>query len=76
MLFRFVTTIPRVLNWSVILSLLTLLIKIVLLNRLPESFPGANQLGIVVEGILGSMVASYVFYLVVVHTKEIKDKQA
>ena len=34
-----------------------------------------SELGVIVEGILGSVIASYVFYLIVVHLKELADKR-
>lgn len=51
-----------------------LLIKVFLLNQIPEPFLGLSQLGLVFEGILASVLASYVFYLIVVHFKETRDK--
>lgn len=51
-------------------ALALLLIKILLLNRLPAVFPGAYDLGLLAEAVLASVVASYVFYLFVVHLKE------
>ena len=52
-----------------------LLLKILWLNRLQSLFPGAYELGIIVEAVLASVIASYVFYLLVVHLKEITDQQ-
>jgi hypothetical protein len=46
------------------------------LNRFPALFFGAYELGLVVEAILASVVASYVFYLFVVHLKSQADKGA
>jgi hypothetical protein len=72
---RFVKTMPTTLNWLALLSLALLLIKILYLNQIPELFKGATQLGHVGEGVLGSVLASYVFYLVVIHVKETRDKR-
>jgi len=57
-------------------ALAALLLKILVLNRFPALFFGAYELGLVVEAILASVVASYVFYLFVVHLKSQSDKGA
>lgn len=54
--------------------LITILLKSLLLNRIHEIFPGAYNIGVVVDGLLVSLVASYAFYLVVVHYKLISDQ--
>lgn len=51
-----------------------LLVKILLLNRFPGWFFGAYELGIIVEAVLASVLASYVFYLLVVRVKEESDR--
>jgi alkylhydroperoxidase/carboxymuconolactone decarboxylase family protein YurZ len=51
-----------------------LLIKLLVLNELPEAFDGAYELGVVAESIMVSVLASYVFYLLVVHAKEASDR--
>ncbi|MDX2300360.1 MAG: hypothetical protein NW204_11595 [Xanthomonadaceae bacterium] len=51
-----------------------LLVKVLVLNRFQEKFFGAYQLGVIVEAVLASVVASYVFYLLVVHSKETSDR--
>lgn len=61
-------------NLLVALALLLLALKIFILNRFPELFPGAHEAGLIAEAILASVVASYVFYLVVVHLKERSDR--
>ena len=38
-------------------------------------FNGAYELGVIFEGVLGSVLASYIFYLIVVHLKEVNDKK-
>lgn len=43
-------------------------------NHVPEHFRGCYELGVVFEGLLASVFASYAFYLIVVHTKETRDK--
>lgn len=51
-----------------------LLVKIFVLNRYEEVLPGAYEIGIVIEGLLASIIASYIFYIIVVHLKEQSDK--
>lgn len=55
-------------------SIILLVAKIFVFNRLSEIFPGAYELGILSDAILTSIVASYIFYLLVVHLKEQSDK--
>lgn len=52
-----------------------LVVKILLLNRVPSLFLGFYDLGVIIEAILASVVASYVFYLLVVHVKEQSDRE-
>jgi hypothetical protein len=53
-----------------------LVLKVLVLNRFPAFFSGAYELGLIVERILASIAASYVFYLLVVHLKAQSDKAA
>lgn len=48
--------------------------KILVLNRWGVLVPSIYDLGLVFEAVLASVVASYVFYLVVVHLKETNDQ--
>lgn len=57
-----------------IISVTLLLFKMLYLNKFPAIFPGAYELGVIVEAVLASVIASYIFYLIVVHTKEVSDK--
>jgi len=70
----FFRTIPKTLHWLALLSLILLLAKVFYFNHIPEPFRGCYELGIVFEGLLASVFASYAFYLIVVHTKETRDK--
>jgi hypothetical protein len=56
------------------LALSSLILKVLVFNRIPAFFYGAHDLGLIVEAILASIVASYVFYLFVVHLKGQSDK--
>lgn len=55
-------------------SLALLVVKILFLNRFTAFAFGLYELGLVLEAVLASVVASYVFYLFVVHLKETEDK--
>jgi len=74
-LFRLLKTASPEANVLAIAATVVLLCKILILNRYPPLFFGAYQIGIIVEAILASVVASYVFYLLVVHVKEISDRE-
>jgi hypothetical protein len=56
------------------ISTILLLIKILAFNRFSAIFTGAHELGIIVEATLASVIASYIFYLLVVHVKEQSDR--
>lgn len=73
-LLRLIKTAQPEANLLAAASLLLLLLKALVLNRYPEAFLGAYGLGIVTEGILASVIASYVFYLFIVHLKERRDR--
>lgn len=72
---RLVATASREANFLAAGATLALLLKILLLNRLPLLFSGAYELGLIAEAILASVVASYVFYFFVVHIKEQADRE-
>jgi hypothetical protein len=72
----FILTLPRFLTATAFVSLLFLVLKIAHLDNLPEIFPFAYEVGKITEALFMSYVASFIFYLVVVHSKETKDKIA
>ncbi|MEX5748779.1 hypothetical protein [Massilia sp. X63] len=57
-------------------SLLLLVVKIFGLNRIPSTIDGIYEIGVIFEAILASVIASYVFYLIVVHIQEQSDRDA
>ena len=71
----FLKTIPLSLNILLIFALILLPLKIFIFNSIPEIFNGAHEVGTIFEGVLGSILASYIFYLIVVHVKEVNDKK-
>lgn len=56
-------------------AIILLLAKIFIFNRIPEIFPRAYELGFLSDAILTSIVASYIFYLLVIHLKEQADRE-
>ena len=58
------------------LALAGLVLKTLVLNRWPAPAAPMYDLGILIEAVLTSIVASYIFYLVVVHLKELRDRGA
>lgn len=72
---NFIVTIPKWLNILFLVAIVFLLIKILYLNKTREMFSGAYDFGIITEGIIGSIIASYIFYIIVVHNKEFRDKR-
>lgn len=73
-LLKLVRTASREANTLAAGATAALLVKILLLNRYREQFFGAYELGVITESVLASVVASYVFYLLVVHVKEQSDR--
>lgn len=67
-------TIPKGLNIILLISVLIMFLKIFLLNRISQPIQGMHELGLVFEGILASIIASYIFYLIIIHFKDISDK--
>lgn len=72
---KLIKSASRMANLLTVLSLCLLLLKLFILNQIPELFRFGYQLGLVVDGILLSVISSYIFYLFVVHQKEIRDKE-
>jgi hypothetical protein len=72
---KFISTAPRLLNILALSSLVLLIAKILVLNDIKELFNGAYELGVVLEAVLASILASYIFYMVVVHLREFKDRK-
>lgn len=74
-LLKLLKTASREANALAVGAAVILLFKVLLLNRFPGLFIGAYDLGVIVEAILASVVASYVFYIIVVHVKEQSDRE-
>jgi hypothetical protein len=72
---RLLKSASREANFLAVLSILLLVLKVFVLDRIPAPFAGAYETGIIVEGILSSVIASYLFYLFVIHLREFSDKE-
>jgi hypothetical protein len=70
----FFRTIPATMNWLAFGSIILLILKIFKFNLIQEPIVGLSSLGLVFEGLLASVLASYIFYILVVHLKEWRDK--
>lgn len=66
----FFRTIPLAVNLILLVSFVALCIKVLWLNTIPAPMEWMVSFGLIVEGILTSIIASYVFYLFVVHYPE------
>ncbi|MDK6079619.1 hypothetical protein [Massilia varians] len=75
-LWNLIRTASPTANWLAVLSLLLLVGKIFWLNRIPSTIDGVYEIGAIFEAILASVIASYVFYLIVVHIQEQSDRDA
>jgi hypothetical protein len=74
-LWKFIKSASRSATYLAVGALATLVVKILILNRWQAPFPFVYDFGVLVEAILASVVASYVFYLLVVHLKEVNDRK-
>ncbi|WP_212646219.1 hypothetical protein [Delftia sp. PE138] len=72
---RLIKTASKEANTLTISALFLIGFKILILNKFPQLFPGAYDIGVIFEGVLASIVASYIFYLFVVHIKEKSDNE-
>jgi hypothetical protein len=68
-------TIPKAIALSGAASLSALLAKALVLDQFPAPFRWMNAAGDVVTGLLGSVVASVVFYLIATHYDEVRLKK-
>ena len=69
-----IQSVPRVANVLAGASLALLVVKALVLNQLPGAFGGAQELGVLVDAILTSIVASYIFFVMVVHLPTARDR--
>jgi hypothetical protein len=74
-LVRLVKSASREANFIVLVSIFLLATKVFVLDGIPSFLSGAYEMGIIMEDIFSSVVASYLFYLFVIHLKEFSDKE-
>jgi hypothetical protein len=74
-IFNLIKTASPAANSLTLGSVILLVIKIFIFNRMPEISPGGYEFGVLSDAILTSVVASYIFYLFVIHLKDQKDKE-
>jgi hypothetical protein len=72
---NFFLTANRSASIFTLLSTVLLGIKIFLLNSIPAFSGVVYELGVVLDGLLISIIASYIFYLFTVHLKELNTKR-
>ena len=74
-LIKLIKTTPSEINFLVLLSIFILVLKIFVLNRFVAPIFGMHEFGLILESVLASIIASYIFYLLVVRLKEVSDKR-
>ncbi|HAS1065202.1 TPA: hypothetical protein I3789_004636 [Enterobacter cloacae] len=62
-------------HWIGFGSLAVLLVKVLVLNGIPAPLRVMSAVSPVVEGVLGSVIASYIFYLLCIHPQVYKEKK-
>jgi hypothetical protein len=67
---KLLRTVPKEVRWLAIIAMAALLLKLLLLNKLPAPSQVIYDLGPIVDNILYSVLASCIFYFFVVHLKE------
>lgn len=72
---RFICSVPKTINLLAVVAALVLLFKIFVLNEKLELFQGMHEAGLVIESILGSIISSYVFYLIAIQLKQNNDRK-
>ncbi|HDZ9627033.1 hypothetical protein [Vibrio cholerae] len=74
-LYNYIRSVDTTLNALLLISLVSIVLTDTLFNNLPELFDGGAGLLNAYYNFCIGMVVSYIFYFVVVHIKELKDKE-
>ncbi|MGR5265264.1 hypothetical protein WAX88_04585 [Photobacterium damselae subsp. damselae] len=74
-LYNYIKSVDTTLNVLLLISLVSIVLTDTLFNNLPELFDGGAGLLNAYYNFCIGMVVSYIFYFVVVHIKELKDKE-
>jgi len=72
---RFLRSTPLAANLLALITLLLWVLKALIFDHLPAAFPGASELGKVVEGILSAVIAGWIFYLFFALLPEARQKE-
>jgi hypothetical protein len=72
---KFFRTASFAANMAALISAVILTVKITLLDNIPECFADGYEFGQIIERLLGAMISSYIFYLLVVHLREWRAKE-
>ncbi len=72
---KYIITVPFLLNVALWISILSVIIMQVFLFDIPEVVSWCSEFGEVFYKLCLSIMASYIFYFIVVHLKSEKDKE-
>lgn len=70
----YIRLMPSLLNKTLILAILSVLLMDIYLKNIPEIVPWGYKFGEVYYKLCLSFFASYIFYFIVVHIKQVEDK--
>ncbi|EKN3387400.1 hypothetical protein ACPSVR_004173 [Yersinia enterocolitica] len=73
--YRFLRSVDALYHWIGLGSLVVLLFKVAVLNCIPAPLHFMSAVSPVVEGILGSVIASYIFYMFCIHPPVFAEKK-
>lgn len=65
----------KALNLILVGALFAVLSIEFVLVDIPELFPGGAKIGFIVHALSLAYIASYIFYVVVVHVKHVRDRE-
>ncbi|OCL98218.1 hypothetical protein AAX29_01737 [Aliarcobacter thereius] len=71
----YIKKLPIALNIAFVVSLISILAMDLYFRNIPEIFSWGSEFGDIYYRICLSIVASYIFYFIVVHLKAMKDKE-
>lgn len=74
-IFRYIKTLPLALNIAMIISFISIIVIDFYLKDIEEIVSWGSEFGNIYYRVCLSMIASYVFYFIVIHLKSIKDKE-
>lgn len=73
MLWTVVKTCPKEISVFGIGALILLFTKALMFNNILVVFPSANSLGVVIDGVLSSIVAAYLFFLISIQAPKVQE---